>query len=263
MIEAATAEILLGTGHLAVSLVQPDGEILFENRAARDMLGLGSTVSKTITESLTIPNEWEDLIGKVKHQGTLADEPVLLQTSHGDAELFYVTAIPQFTKSGALDRLLCIWATRRGAVAPPLNSTDTGTLTEYTRDLEQVLEHRTYQNLLAAEQSEFARDALDVLPVGILLASADGQILYRNHAMSDTFGLRPADYPELDVAHVLDDQVCEAFAVVIAQATRRFLITTDPGGNPATVDLLPLIRTGAVQRVLFQFARSTGAEDKP
>lgn len=255
MLGIAAAEILLADCQLAVSMVRADGTILFENRAAKDLLGREVTASNSILNSLTVADAWEGLLDKIVREGAQADEPVLLQTPHGNAEVCYVTAIPQFTGEGTLDCLLCVWATRRKALSPALSCTDSGTLAEYTRDLEQVLEHRTYQNLLAAEQNEFARDALDVLPVGILVVSRTGQILYRNHAMTDDFGLRPSDYLQLDVQHILAADLVSAFDQVITTNTRRFLYSRDPGDLPAAVDLLPVLRMNTAHRVLFQFSR--------
>jgi len=256
MLEVATAQVLLSSGHLAVSLVRPDGTVLFENSLARQMLGREAAPSKSVRDSLTTPSEWEELVSKTERTGTLEDEPLLLQTPHGNAELYYITVVPQFSAAGTLERLLCVWAARRNE-APRPAATESDSLTDYTRDLEEVLEHRTYQNLLAAEQNEFARDALDILSVGILVVSRDGEIIYRNQAMSDAFGLRPGDYIQLDVHHVLAPELADAFAAVVVSGTRRFIQSADPGGLPAAVHLQPLLRMNSVQKVVLEFSRPT------
>jgi len=260
MLEAALANTLLNRNHLPMSLIRPDGNVLYENRAAKEMLGQDGTTSRSILDVLTVTESWHTIRERVATEGTVLDEPILLQTRHGDAEVCYVTAIPMYDRQGVLDRLLCIWATRRQATSqePMPHSEDSDD--DYTRDLEQVLEHRTYQNLLAAEQNEFAREALDALPVGILIASATGDIIYRNRAMSDDFGLRPQDYLQPDVQHVLAEDLVAAHSQAMEIATRRIVCSLDPGGHAAVVSLVPLLRLNATQRVLFQFSRSDGKE---
>ncbi|HEY3296982.1 MAG TPA: PAS domain-containing protein [bacterium] len=252
MRNATTARILSGNGQFAVSLIRPDGGVEFENQAAKDLLGRQSGMSLSILESLTVPGGWDEMMARLALEGTLDSVPVLLQTSHGDAELCYVTAIPQYSREGTLESVLCAWGTRRDAAA----TGNAENLADYTRDLESVLEHRTYQNLLAAEQNEFARDALDVLPTGILVASVDGEICYRNRSMGNEFGLHPADYLQLDISHVLSSDVAQAFEQVVENGSRRFLYGVDPGGLPAAVDLLPLLRLGRTQKVVVQFRRA-------
>ncbi len=87
MLEGTVADILLGNSHLAVSLVRPSGEILYENRLARDLRGRDHTPEASILDSLTVPSAWTDILDKLADTGRLEDEPVLLQTLHGDAEL--------------------------------------------------------------------------------------------------------------------------------------------------------------------------------
>jgi PAS domain-containing protein len=255
--DVAAAEILLENGHLPVSLVRPSGEILYENRTARQLLGHeGDASPGSVLTALTVPASWEEILKKVMQSQPVEDEAVLLQTLHGDAELAYLTALPQYDSGGQLGVLMCVWASHRKALTSTLAATNTGTLSEYARELEELLEHRTYQNLLSAEQNEFARDALDALSAGILIASRTGEILYRNRAMTDQFGWHPANYIRLDVAHVLQPDLKEAFDRTVSDGLRSFCTSLDPGGCRAAVDILPLLRAGKVQRVVFQFSRT-------
>jgi PAS domain-containing protein len=260
MLEGSVADILLGNSHLAVSLVRPSGEILYENRLARDMRGRDAAPAASIVDSLTVPSAWDEILAKLTDTGHVEDEPVLLQTLHGDAELCYLTLQPQYDADGQREALLCLWAVRRKALTSPLQSTDTGTLSEYTRELEELLEHRTYQNLLAAEQNESARDTLDLLTVGVLIAGPDGSLLYRNRAMADEFGIKPAQFLQPTVQHMLEPAAVSAFREVVETGLRRCLIGCDPGGSAAAIELLPLLRAGQVQKVIVQFSRPAASE---
>ena len=260
MLEVDTARVLLGQGQLAVSLVRPNGAILFENPNARELLGREAMPSNSVRQSLTAPGEWDEIISDVTRGAAVSDRPILLQTPHGNAELYYVTVIPQYDSKGTLDRLLCMWAARRGEVERGKGSANES-LDDYTRDLEEVLEHRTYQNLLAAEQNEFARDALDILPFGMLAVSGEGEIIYRNHAMSDRYGFRAGDYVRLDVTHVFDAEIAAAFSEVVATGVRRILHAVDLSGIPAVLQILPLIRVNSVQKVLLVFSRPEDSGD--
>jgi PAS domain-containing protein len=257
LMDVAVAEILLENGHLPVSLVQPDGTIVYENHSARQLLGHeNSSAPVSLHSSLTVPSYWEEMLAKITAQGRVEDEAVLLQTLHGEAEVAYMTATPQYDSAGRLNALLCVWASHRKAFASSLSSTNTGTLSEYTRELEELLEHRTYQNLLSAEQNEFARDALDALTVGIMIVSREGDILYRNRAMIDVFGWQSAGYLRMSVENVFIPELIEAFRQTVANGLRHYRSAPDPGGRAAHVDLLPLLRAGTVQRVVVQFSRS-------
>jgi transcriptional regulator with PAS, ATPase and Fis domain len=261
MIKLSTAEMLLGNGQLAVTLVRPNGDILYENRLAREMMGHEAGAPKSLLASLSASTSWEEIMLKVSQQGTVEDEPVLLQTVHGDADLCYLTAHQQFDENGEVESVVCVWAARRKAVGLPTQS-DTGTLSEYTRDLEELIEHRTYQQLLAAEQSEFAREALDVLPVGIIVAASNGDLVYRNRAMTDEFGLRMSDYLKANVHYMLSPELVQAFDHVVESGLRAFYARQDLGGQDAAVDILPLIRAAKVQKVVIQYRRRTqGASD--
>ncbi len=167
----------------------------------------------------------------------------------------YLTMLPQYGADGQREAFLCLWAVRRKALTSAIQATDTGTLSEYTRELEELLEHRTYQNLLAAEQNESARDALDLLTVGVLIAGRDGSLLYRNRALADEFGIKPAQFLHPSVQHMLEPAAVEAFHAVVETGLRRCLISRDPAGEPAAIELLPLLRAGQAQRVILQFSR--------
>jgi PAS domain-containing protein len=263
MLEGTVADILLGNSHLAVSLVRPSGEILYENRLARDMRGRDLAPGASILDSLTVPSTWTEILAKLGELPRLEDEPVLLQTLHGDAELCYLTMLPQYRADGQRDSLLCLWAVRRKALTSAVQATDTGTLSEYTRELEELLEHRTYQNLLASEQNESARDALEVLTVGVLIVGRDGNLLYRNRSMADEFGIKPAQFLQPSIQHMLEPAAVEAFRDVVETGLRRCLLSHDPGGAPAALEFLPLVRAGQVQRVVVQFSRLAESERRP
>jgi PAS domain-containing protein len=260
MLEVGVADLLLGNSHLAVSLVRPSGDILYENRLAREMMGRTGASHISIAQSFTIPQSWTEILEKLDQNNQIEDEPVLLQTLHGDAELCYLTIIPQHNTEGGREALLCLWAVRRKAISSTSQATDTGTLSEYTRELEELLEHRTYQNLLAAEQNESARDALDLLTVGVLIAACDGSLHYRNRAVADDFGVKPANYLQPSISHILEPTAAEAFREVVAPGLRRCIVGHDPAGAPAVMDMLPLIRAGQVQRVIVQFSRLSQGE---
>jgi PAS domain-containing protein len=256
LMDVAAAEILLENGHLPVSLVRPSGEILYENRTARQLLGHESdTAAGSVLSCLSVPASWEEILQKILKSKNVEDEAILLQTLHGDAELAYLTALPQYDADGQIGVLLCVWASHRKALTSSLTATNTGTLSEYARELEELLEHRTYQNLLSAEQNEFARDALDALSVGILIISHTGEILYRNRTMTDQYGWYPQNYVRLDAVHVLPADLKEAYDRCCQNGLRAYCRSLDPAGRPADVDLLPLLRAGKVLRVVFQYSR--------
>jgi len=193
------------------------------------------------------------VLEKVSEGKDVIDEPLLLDTHHADAELCYLTVFPQRDAEARLQSLLCIWAARKDALShPSITGNDSG---NYTRELEEMLEHRTYQHLLAAEQNEFAGQVLDVLPVGVLVLSLEGDIVYRNQAMTDDFGLRPADYLQPNILHFLPPDLCEAFQHVVKTSLRSFQIGTDPAGIAAAIDILPLIKVGTIQRIVMVFTR--------
>jgi PAS domain-containing protein len=258
-----SVERLMLHTEVAVSLVRPDGRIIYENGRARRLLGRDVLPAETVLSSLAVPTFWDELMDRLQHEKSALDLPVLLQTVYGDAELCYASIFPLHDEQGVLDALACVWLARRESPSPSgKGGPDAADVPSYTRDLEGVIEHRTYQHLLAAEQNEYARDALDALPTGILIVSTDGEIVYRNRAMSDDFGLRPADYPEPMVRHFLAPELLELFRRVVDNGLRACAVSTDPGGNAAAVDVLPLLRSGAVKRVALHFCRRLQAEGR-
>jgi PAS domain-containing protein len=254
MIKLSTAEMLLGNGQLAVTMVRPNGDILYENRLAREMMGHEGGTPKSLLQALSTSTSWTDIVHKLEDRGTLEDEPVLLQTVHGDADLCYLTAHRQFDENGEVEAVVCVWAARRKAMGSQIQS-DTGTLSEYTRDLEELIEHRTYQQLLAAEQNEYAHEALDVLTVGIIVASGSGDVIYRNRAMTEDFGLRLNDYLQPNIRYMLSPELVEAFDHVVQTGLRTYYASPDLAGQEASIDMLPLIRAGKAHKVVIQYRR--------
>jgi len=254
MSDLVDARVLLASGQLAVTVVRSDGEILYENRFARDLFGHESPAG-SVVPSLSVPSSWDDVLGKVTGRMLLEDEPVLVRTPHGEAELCYLTVFPQYNEQRQLECLVCAWAARKHALAWPSAAPDTGTLSEYVHSLEGLIEHRAYQQMLAAERNEQAREALEVLPVGVIVATASGDVVYRNLAMSDQFGLRLSECPEPNVRHFLSPPLREAFTRAAASGMRAHHLSCDPGGRRAAADFLPLLKGDKVQHVVIQFSR--------
>lgn len=246
------SETLMMNGRLAVTLIRPDGEIIYESPIARELLNRPRTSGSSLLPFLSVPTAWESIVQRVERGETIRDETVLLETVRGGADLCYLTVFPQRGAESRLESLLCVWGARVNALASAGHGES---LTDYTRDLEELIEHRTYQNLLAAEQNEFAQQVLDVLGVGILILSGEGEVLYRNVSMCDEFGLRPAEYLQPNIRHFMPAEIVESFHHVVETGMRVHRFTQDPGGSPAFVDMLPLLRAGSVQRVVMQFIR--------
>jgi PAS domain-containing protein len=258
MTNAASAESIVINSRLAVTLVRPNGEILYLSPVARELLDRARIGPTSLPAFLTVPTVWDQIAGRAERGETIKDEYVLLETIHGDADLCYLTVLPQRGADGHVQSLLCVWAARQNALAAANSGESLG---DYTKELEELLEHRTYQHLLAAEQNEFAQQVLGLLGVGLIILSREGEVLYRNAAMCDDFGLRPAEYLQPNIRHFMSGEVVESFHEVVEQGTRVHHLTQDPGGFPASVDLLPVVRAGAVQRVVLQFTRPWGARE--
>jgi len=252
MTDTVSSESIVSNSRLAVTLVRPDGEILYLSPVARELLARARTGEKSLPAFMTVPTVWEQIVQRTERGETITDEYVLLETIHGDGDLCYLTVLPQRGADGHLESLLCVWAARQNALAACHGG---GSLSDYTKELEELLEHRTYQHLLAAEQNEFAQQVLGLLGVGLIILSREGEVLYRNAAMSDDFGLRPAEYLQPNIRHFMSTEVTQSFHEVVETGTRVHHLTQDPGGFPAFVDILPVVRAGAVQRVVLQFTR--------
>jgi PAS domain-containing protein len=255
MISTSALEALLGSGGFAVSLARPDGRVLYENELARSQLGrVGPATEYTLLDLFTVPFRWHEIIGKILSGEPVADEPVVIHTEQSDAQTCYLTALPQYDSSGTLDHVLCIWASRKNALSSSARGAEEQRL-GYTRDLEALLEHRTYQHLLITEQNQRAKEVLDTLPVGILVASLAGDVLYLNRAMTDIYGLRPANYLKPNIRYFLRPDLVEIFDRVAESGMRRWEGGVDPGQKAAGIDFLPLLAQGTVERIALQFSR--------
>jgi PAS domain-containing protein len=255
MTNATYAESIVTNSRLAVTLVRPDGEILYMSPVARELLDWARMGQTSLQSFLTAPTVWEQIAGRAERGETIKDEYILLETIHGDADLCYLTVLPQRGADGHVQSLLCVWAARQNALAAFNGGESLG---DYTKELEELLEHRTYQHLLAAEQNEFAQQVLSLLSAGLIILSREGEVLYRNASMCDDFGLRPAEYLQPNIRHFMSSEIVESFHEVLETGARAHHLTADPGGCSALVDLLPVVRAGAVQRVVLQFTRPWG-----
>jgi PAS domain-containing protein len=255
VLTATTVQALLGDSRLAIMLIRPDGDIVYENAQSRDLWGERQR-GANLRERLTIASSWSDAVAKILDGDPVADEPLLLQTPENEAEVAYLTALPQRNQIGDLDSILCVWSARRNALAGISDETPGETLSEYTRNLEAILEHRTYHRMLLAEQDEHARKVLDILPVGILIARTDGTIVYRNQCMTDVFGFRSADLPELNVKYCVSAASLARFLQVVATGLRAVVRDRDPGGAETRIELLPVLNAGVVEELVLQFCRT-------
>jgi PAS domain-containing protein len=236
----------------ALTLIKPDGEILFENSLARSLFPHENPTRSTIFSRFSAPHIWNEILKKVKDNQAIIDEPVAMRTVHSEADVLYLTVTVQFSDEKT-DLLCCIWSARQRA-ADSLSATS---LSDYTRELEEVIEQRTFQQILVAEQNTQARTVLDALPVGILVVSDTGEVLYRNRSMSDVFGLNLHEYMEHNLRCFLPPEALETFAAVAKNGRRAHLRSTDPGGHPALVDILPLLSSSELPQFAFQFRRSS------
>jgi PAS domain-containing protein len=253
MTDSVWANLMQSNGELPFSIVKPNGDLIFENAAARCLFNHSHASPTSVLETLTSPTSWNDVLQTLSEGKPVVDHPMLVQTAHSEADLCYLTAFPQSNVDQRPEALLCVWAARRHA----LHALTEGGLTadDYVHSLEGVIEHRTYQQLLSAEWNEMAREVLDVLPVGILLAAPDGHVVYRNRAAVDTFGLRLTDYPEPNIRYFLSSVAQCAFQHAAQNGLRGQCTDKDPGGGAALIDVLPILQQNEVQRIAIQFDR--------
>lgn len=247
------ANLIQASGELPLSIVKLNGDLVFENASARRLFGRAGLAPVSVLAALSSPTSWNDVLQDVTNGKTIADRPMLIQTAHSEADVCYLTVFPQWNDDRRPEALLCIWAARRHAL--PFLTEDGVPPDDYVQSLEGLIEHRAYQQLLSAEWNEQAREVLDVLPVGILLASPDGHVVYRNRAAVDIFGLRLADYPEPNVRFFLPPDAHRAFLCAAEQGLRGQCTDKDPGGRAALIDVLPIFKQNDVQRIAVQFAR--------
>ncbi len=262
MFTASTAEALLCRRDLAITVLRPDGQAIFCNEAAQNLFPpqSGRTFS-SITQVLTAGHRWDEILSLLRGNSPVVDEPVLIESASGGTECCYLTAIPQWNPVGDLDSTICIWAGRRNASSTLTGEVAGETVTEYTRDLEAILEHRTYHQMMLGDRNDDARAALDRLSVGIMFADTDGEITYRNDAMDEIYGLRVQDLLSPNVKHLLDPDAQELFIVAARANVRKALATRDPGGKPAYLSLLPVQRPGQPLTVVMQYTRVACGDD--
>jgi transcriptional regulator with PAS, ATPase and Fis domain len=242
--------------NLAVVLTNAQGEILYENLIARQLLGHVESQSAALPEYFVADYTWAELLEKIRNGGALEDETVVLHTAFSDADLCYLNAFPFFNEEQDIEAVLCLWSARRGAVQHHADSNDeNNAIQDYIRELEGLLEHRTFQRMLAAEKNEFAAEALESLPVGIIVADIYGHIVFRNRAMEDIYGLRLAEFIQPHLQKILNPDLWTLFCHVAESGLRRAQATVDPGGLPAIAELLPLAKNGHVEKVVVQFCR--------
>ena len=114
MLNALSAEALLGSVRLALTLVHPDGDIFYENELARDQLfRIGAKDS--LRSIITLPFRWQEVLAKLKAGEPVMDESMMIRSESSDMEVCYLSALPQYAPSGELDSVLCIWSSRRNA----------------------------------------------------------------------------------------------------------------------------------------------------
>jgi len=238
----------------ALTVIRPDGTIVYENRSARELLGHRQSTAANIMDFLTTRSEWDTILLRLE-QSKVENQPVLLQTTHGDTDLCYLTATPQRDEVGQIEDLICVWSVRNNPVDIIPASADNAELNRYVQDLEKLIEHRTYQQVLAAEQNEFLSEVIEIVPEGLLVVSPDGDVLYRNRAMNDDFGLRTAEYGQPNIRYFLSSDICGIVWRTVETGLRACTVGPDPGGLDAMVDILPLLRAGAVRQIVLHFRR--------
>lgn len=253
MITANSMDVLMGNGRFALSLIHPSGDIVYENKLTREMFP--DPGEKPAAARFAVPSRWQELMDQMTSGEPVTDEPVLVKGIHSCAEMCYLTIFPQYNPEGTLDSLICLWASRRSALLQASEAGEDYASTDYARDLEAILEHRTYQQMLAAERNETAKDVLDVLPVGVVIADSDGTIQYLNRAMSDVFGLDPHLITAPTLRQCFSEDVGRTVSEVFESGRRSVLDSTDPGGRPVTVDVLPVLQGGEVKQVALQLGR--------
>jgi PAS domain-containing protein len=253
MTDSVWADLLQSNGELPFSIAKPDGDLVFENAAARRLFNRADSAPTSVPATLSSPTSWNDVLQTLAEGKSVTDHPMLVRTAHSDTDVCYLTVFPQWNADHHPEALLCVWAARRHALQT-LQADGTPS-DDYIHSLEGVIEHRTYQQLLSAEWNELAREVLDVLPVGILLASLDGRVVYRNRAVVDTFGLRLTDYPEPNIRFFLSPDAQRTFQNAAEKGLRGQCSDKDPGGRAALIDVLPIFQQNDVQRIAVQFER--------
>jgi len=250
---SASPEIFRGS--YAVTILHPDGRVIYANATAKLLFGRNVRPDAAIVGVLSSPSDWDSIVEKLAIGKSVADEPVLTQTRHNDTDIAYLTIHPEFDENGAIIELMCLWSSHKERLATSPEKADASTLSQYVHDLEKMIEHRAYQQVLAAEQNEYLSEVAEVLPMGLAVATVEGDVIYRNRAMMEDFGLRASDYGRPNIRYFLSREVCELFREVGKTGLRRWRADRDPSGKPVDVDLLPLLRTGEVQRIVILFSR--------
>ncbi|MBU0507484.1 hypothetical protein KKH27_01425 [bacterium] len=257
---SSTSQPLLCQGPFAITIVLPCGTIVYRNHNAGKLLGPKSNPKASLAECFASPSAWDSIQSKIAGGNEVVDEPVLLQTIHSDTDIYYLTVYPERSETGETDEWVCVWSSHKDRVIVGQRGPDAGTLAQYVHDLEKMIEHRAYQQVLVAEQNEFLGEVVDALPQGLVVSTVDGDVIYRNRAMMEDYGLRPSDYGRPHIRYFLSHAVCEAFAQVACTALRACQIGADPHGIPAVIEILPLIRAGEVRYVVLVFSRPGGGE---
>lgn len=242
-------------GHYGVTILRRDGVVVYRNLTADLLLGQGVQAGASITATLTSPSDWDLVMAKLAEGTAIVDEPILLQTIHSDTDIAYLTIYPERDESGEIVELVCLWSSHKERMTVSPESADVNSLSQYVHDLEKMIEHRAYQQVLTAEQNEFLSEVAEALPLGLVVATVEGDVIYRNRAMMEDFGLRASDHGRPNIRYFLSRDVCEVFAEVGRTGLRRWRADHDPLGQPVDVDMLPLIRAGEVKHVVLLFSR--------
>ncbi|MDD5087309.1 MAG: PAS domain-containing protein [bacterium] len=250
-------------GHCALTIVRSDGVVIYRNTMASELFGRNVQVGSPIAAVLTSPSDWEAMMAKLIEGAAVIGEPVVVQTTHNDTDIAYLTIYPDRDESGELSELICVWSSYKERLTTLPETADAGTLSQYVHDLEKMIEHRAYQQMLAAEQNEYLSEVAEVLPMGLVVATVEGDVIYRNRAMMEDYGLRSSDYGRPHVRYFLSREVCELFAEVGRTGLRRSRTDHDPQGLPVDVDILPLLRAGDVARIMVLFNRPVGKGEQP
>jgi len=87
-----------------------------------------------------------------------------------------------------------------------------------------------------------------LLPEGLLVVTPDGDVLYRNRAMWEDYGVRTSDYGRPNIRYFFPREALDIFRVVAATGMRDICVVNDPGGLSAVVQFLPILRTGTVRQ---------------
>lgn len=242
-------------GPYAVTILHPDGRVIYGNATAKLLFGGNANPDAAIAGVLASPSDWDSLTAKLAVGKAVMDEPVLTQTRHSDTDIAYLTIYPERDENDAVIELVCLWSSHKERLTTVPEHTDAGTLSQYVHDLEKMIEHRAYQQVLAAEQNEYLSEVAEALPMGLAVATVEGDVIYRNRAMMEDFGLRASDYGRPNIRYFLSREVCGLFHEVGKSGLRRWRADRDPSGKPVHVDLLPLLRAGEVQRIVILFSR--------